>query len=327
MRQSFFPKLVNGPFQDPALFIPFVHEKRAILFDLGEIYGLSAREILKTSHVFISHTHIDHFVGFDRFLRILIGRNKTVCMFGPPGFIANVEGKLSGYTWNLLFDRPFKLLVIEVTPDRLIRKLYTCEKGLLPGEQLPDIPYTGYLLNEDHLTIRTAFLDHRIPCLGFRLEEKFHINIIKARLDEMNIPTGPWLSQFKKWLINKKNSNDIITINENHAYPIGELAERIALITPGQKIAYITDVIYSESNIHQILDLAQDVDHLYIEAAFSQSEEQLAFEKYHLTSYQSGKLAKKAGAKALTVFHFSPRYMHKPQLIENEALKAFTTDE
>ncbi|MBW2643668.1 MAG: MBL fold metallo-hydrolase, partial [Deltaproteobacteria bacterium] len=97
MRPSFLPRLVNGPFDDPGLFIPFLLEKRAIIFDLGDIYSLSSRDILKISHVFISHTHMDHFLGFDRLLRLFLGREKHLYMYGPEGFLKNVEGKLAGY--------------------------------------------------------------------------------------------------------------------------------------------------------------------------------------------------------------------------------------
>jgi len=102
MGSSFLPRLVNGPFDDPVLFVPFRYENRAFLFDLGEIYQLTSREILKVTHIFVTHTHMDHFAGFDRILRIFLGRNKDLYLYGPPGFIQNVEGKLAGYTWNLV---------------------------------------------------------------------------------------------------------------------------------------------------------------------------------------------------------------------------------
>src|SRR4029077_12724369 len=38
--------------------------------------------------------HIDHFVGFDLLLRLLIGREKTVHLYGPAGFAERVFHKL-----------------------------------------------------------------------------------------------------------------------------------------------------------------------------------------------------------------------------------------
>ena len=102
MKPSFYPRLINDPFLDPGLYIPFLYEKRAIMFDIGELNTLTPRDLLKVSHVFVTHTHMDHFIGFDRLLRIFLGRDKELHLFGPSGFFEHIEGKLRGYTWNLV---------------------------------------------------------------------------------------------------------------------------------------------------------------------------------------------------------------------------------
>ena len=91
MRPTFQPCLVNGPFADPALFVDVLFERRALLFDLGDISALPPRKILRTSHVFVTHTHMDHFVGFDRLLRICLGRVRPLTLFGPAGFVEHVQ--------------------------------------------------------------------------------------------------------------------------------------------------------------------------------------------------------------------------------------------
>ncbi len=94
MNPVFHPQLVNGPLGDPALYIDMKFAQRAILFDLGEIRSLTPRKILKISHVFISHTHMDHFIGFDHLLRICLGRPKVVNLYGPPNFLDQVKNKI-----------------------------------------------------------------------------------------------------------------------------------------------------------------------------------------------------------------------------------------
>ena len=114
MRPLLHPILVNGRFGDPALYIETLFEKRAILFDLGDLSNLSPRKIQRLEHVFVSHAHIDHFIGFDRLLRVLVGREKTIDLYGPIGFIDQVRHKLHAYRWNLV-DRYLSDLVFVVT--------------------------------------------------------------------------------------------------------------------------------------------------------------------------------------------------------------------
>jgi len=331
MRPSFLPRLVNGPFDDPGLFIPFLLEKRAIIFDLGDIYSLSTRDILKISHVFISHTHMDHFVGFDRLLRLFLGREQHLYLYGPEGFLKNVEGKLAGYSWNLVehYRNPFALNVTEVHPDNMITRNYICQNRFIPVSEDIKQPFNGLLHKEPALSVSAEILDHGIPCLGFTIEERFHINIMKESVTGLGLDIGPWLNEFKQALYNNKDPDSEFEVrygrqaSSKKRFILGDLAKRIALITPGQKISYIVDAGYSKSNVEKIVRLAKNVDHLFIEAAFLEKDKDIAEKKCHLTAWQAGSIAGKAGVKQVTPFHFSPRYKGLQQLLETEAMDSY----
>jgi ribonuclease Z len=328
MRPSLLPRLVNGPFDDPALFVRFSFENRAVMFDLGDIYALSTRDVLKLTHVFVSHTHMDHFVGFDRLLRLMLGRDKEITLFGPEGFFQNIEGKLAGYQWNLVdnFANIFNLRVVEVSAGATRTKTYACHNRFLSIENAVEHPFSNLLVKEPSFTISATILDHRIPCLGLSLQEQFHINIKKDALLKMGLSPGPWINQFKQTLFNKYSPQMELSIPSESGekrYPLGELADRIAVISPGQKITYIADAVASPENIEKIVALAKNSDQLFIEAAFLEKHAKIAAEKFHLTARQAGRIAALSHAKRFTPFHFSPRYTDKPESILQEAMEAF----
>lgn len=333
MPSSFHSRLINGPFDDPGLFVSFPFEKRAILFDIGDIYSISAKNILKTSHIFVTHTHMDHFSGFDWLLRLFLGREKDLFLYGPKGFLNNIEGKLAGYTWNLVdqYKTALVLHVTEVRHDTLITKQYKCTNRFEPEPEIFRQPFNGILLKEPGLTVHSAILDHKIPCLGFSLKEQFHINIIKSRLDELGLETGPWLKAFKLALQSRYDSETKFEVGfgekgvKKKTFALKKLADKIAIITPGQKIVYIADAAYSLSNIEKIVALAKDTDHMFIEAVFLEKHKEIAEKKYHLTAKQAGKIAGLARARQFSIFHFSPRYRGNEPLLQNEAKGAYNT--
>ncbi len=329
MRPSFHPRLVNSPFGDPGLYIPLIFENRAVLFDLGDIHALSSRDILKIDTVFVTHTHMDHFIGFDRLLRLLLGRDKTVSMFGPEGFLQNVTGKLAGYAWNLVehYANRFVLEATEVQPDRLISKRFVCREGFVATEPR-QAPFESTLVKDPAFSVSTAILDHGLPCLAFSIQEQFHINIIKERVLSLGLQIGPWLNTFKKALFNHAppESEFIVTDPKSatqQTFILGELADRIAKITPGQKVAYIADAGMSAVNEDRMIQLADGADHLFIEAAFLEKHREIAQKKHHLTARQAGTIAARAGVKQFTIFHFSPRYTGQEYLLQEEAQTAF----
>src|SRR5919106_1994719 len=196
MADRFAPRLINGAFQDPGLFIGFRYERRAMLFDLGRLDRLSVRELLKLSDVFVSHAHIDHFIGFDHLLRFSLNREQELRLFGPKGFIENVQGKLAGYTWNLIRDYPLTVVVYEIDGMRMRKVEFKAAHDFrLEAEAFS--PFSETLLEEPVLCVRAAILDHKIPCLAFSLEEPNRLNVRPDVLEATDLRAGPWLDELK----------------------------------------------------------------------------------------------------------------------------------
>jgi ribonuclease Z len=334
MTPSFSPHLVNDLFGDPGLYVEIRWSRRALLFDLGDNTPLSPTSLLRVQDIFLSHTHMDHFIGFDRLLRVALGRGKRIRVYGPPGLIANIQGKLQGYTWNLVDGYPLSLEVRDFHSDRIEEAVFHAKDGFTCQHHPPisaNHSDVFSVLVEPSLSVRAVTLNHRIPSLAFALEEPFHININKVRLHEAGLPVGSWLKEVKQYIWEGKpdSYNFDATLyfehrKETRRFILGDLKERFVTTSRGQKIAYVVDCRYDTENERKIMDLCQGADTLYCEAPFLEQDSQKAANRYHLTAKQAGKLGRKAEVQQLVVFHFSPRYTGQGNIIKGEAMQAFT---
>src|SRR6476660_262307 len=87
MPRHFDPTLINDPFEDPGLYVDLVFERRALLFDLGDLSRLAPRKLLRVSAIFVTPRHMDHFAGFDQLLRLLLGREEAGGVYGTRVYI------------------------------------------------------------------------------------------------------------------------------------------------------------------------------------------------------------------------------------------------
>ena len=331
MRPLLHPSLVNGRSGDPVLYVETLFEKRAVLFDLGDISNLSPRKIHRLEHVFVSHAHIDHFIGFDRLLRVLVGREKTIKLYGPKGFIEHVRHKLQGYRWNLV-DRYVSDLVFIVTE---IDSFFTTDtarfrlKNAFSTEAIgSSSSIEGVLHSEPTFRVSTTILEHRTLCLAFAIEEAAHVNVWKTRLAERGLPVGPWLHELKRAVIENRPGDHLIRIGARPTSPDMrelplDILRSVLTVTPGQKVAYVTDAADTLANREAIIRLAQNADLLFIEAAFAQADTALAAERAHLTTAAAGHLAREARARRVEPFHFSPRYSGQEACLLDEVMTAF----
>lgn len=317
MRPLFEPALLNDRFGDPGLYLDFRDERRALLFDFGDLARLPPRKLLRLTHAFVSHTHMDHFVGFDQWLRVVLGRKDGIVLTGGPGFIDRVGHKLAAYTWNVVhrYEVPLEIEVREVAlagPGRRAR--FSSLRRFERGDESEWSPDGDVLLAEAHFRVRGRFLDHDIPVLAFAVEEGMHVNVWKNRLAGMDLPTGPWLGEARRAILAGAPDATPIEIRWNdhrgrHAETrtLGALRPAFECVA-GTRIGYVTDTRYTEANLLALDALLADVDQLFIESVFLHADLAHAERKNHLTAHQAGTIARRVRARAVVPFHFSPRY-------------------
>jgi len=336
MNPSFSSYLVNDVFGDPGVYVEVRWSRRALLFDLGYNDSLGPTRLLRANDIFISHTHLDHFIGFDAVLRVALGRGKTIRLFGPPGLIDNVHGKLRGYTWNLVDGYPLILEVREFHPQTIRQVLFRATDGFAPMEQsacsLAVDPSTGQFtaLEDPMFTVRAVCLNHRIPSFAYALQEQFHINVNRQKLRDAGLPVGSWLREVKQYIWQGRPDDFRFTATvydehrrEDRNFVLGEIKSQFLTISRGQKIVYVVDARFDKDNEAKIVSLARHADTLYCESPYLDVDAEKARDRYHLTARQAGMMARNAQVRDLVVFHFSPRYTGQGEAIEREAMEAF----
>ena len=332
MPSSFEPRLINGPFGDPGLFVGMRWEGKAAVFDLGRNDGLPAAELLRASHIFVSHTHMDHFIGFDRVLRLFLNRDKRLYLYGPEGIGDCVAGKLRGYVWNLTESYPLVFDVTEVREDGPRRWQFRAATGFQREEAAyepaePDSsPQTPLLVDNGKFRVRAGITDHRIPCLSFALEEPTHLNVDNEEIARRGFLPGRWIAELKT-CIREEMAGDTALLparqdGVGQEVPLDELRDLVR-VTPGQKIGYVVDTRFNPENLSVLLPLLRGATTLFCEASFLDEDRDQAAMRYHLTAAEAGAIGRLAEVRRLRVFHYSSRYQGKGDRLRQEAENAF----
>ena len=260
--------------------------EKLFMIDCGEGAQLQLRKsklkFSRLNHIFISHLHGDHCFG-------LMGLISTFSMLGR--------------TADLHIHAPKELEKL------LLPQLHFFCKGM--GYKVIfhtiDTQQQTCIYEDRSVIVYSIPLQHRIPCIGFLFTEKPTPNHIRRdRIDFYQIPICE--------LNRIKNGAD-------YQLPDGTYIPNDRLTIPSdppRKYAYCSDTVYNRKIIEQI----RDVDLLFHEATFAESELARAKETLHTTASQAGRIAREAQVKQLLIGHFSARYDEESTLLK-EAKSVF----
>lgn len=320
------PRLVNDPFGDPGLYLDVRFARRALLFDLGDLAPMAGRELMRVSHVFVSHAHLDHMAGFDRLLRTCLHRTAPLSLTGPPEFVDRIAHRLGGVTWNLLGPSSvdFRLHVFEFDGTRVTRAAEFRAREAFARRDVASPPFDAGVAHEEAgFLIASAALDHGTPSLAFALRERVRVNVRRMALDARGLPVGPWLNDAKAAVRQGRPDGERIAVPGVGEVTLGELREEVLREAPGQAVAYVTDAANTPGNRARIRAVANGVDLLYIEAPFLAADIEAATATRHLTAQAAGEIAREAGARQAVPFHFSGRAAERREDLVREFQAAF----
>jgi ribonuclease Z len=248
------------------------YENEAFLIDCGEgtQFRLLEQKIRpsRLKSIFISHLHGDHYFGLIGLISSLNlgGRTDELYLFGPRGLdeILTIQFKYSQTPLHF----PIHFTATDTT--------------------------SSYQLFENqHFTVHTIPLTHRVPCAGFLFREKPQKRkLIKEKLIE-DMPYD--------YLRQLKNGEDVFDEAGSLLYSYEEFT---LPAPPPRSYAYCSDTRYDE----RVASYVQGVNLLYHEATFQEDLAHQAFERFHATAREAATIAQTAQAGKLLIGHFSSRY-------------------
>lgn len=314
-------KLVNGCMGDPAVYAFSPTWGESILFDLGSLETLSNRELLRVRHAFVTHCHIDHFIGFEKLLRVNVPHHRQIFVYGPAHMIKNVQAKLQGYCWNLLEKDQVRFTVTELHPGGVIHRA-----DLFSGNGFvatkPTISHESELVTfSDGAKVFGAVLDHGTDCIAYKYVANRRYHVLSEKLTREAVTPGSWIRDVQS-AMTERDPERSVTLN-GKVYKAQDLAQRFMQEIPPFSMGYLTDVVFSTGNLQRLQSLFSDVRLLVCEASFRDGDWPRSFAKKHLTTRQAALIAAWVAAKNLEIFHISGIYGEDVTTSQQEAATFF----
>lgn len=319
------PAFFAGLLDDPLLLVNMRPEGTSILFDCGQAHHLAKRVLKSIRAVFISHAHMDHFMGIDTLVRHTHVSPRTIDIFGPPGIAAKMAHKFAGYDWNLTEPYWCTFSVHEVFPDRLVTSRFPGSAGFapVPVGETTRTDRTIYLA--DSLRVEADIFDHKLPSLSFRVTERESFLVDRARFDQENLVAGEWLRELKGRFYGGTLGGPLTILRQSGeeiaAETVDDATALYAAIRKEQNassIGYLGDMGFSRENLSKARALLQGVTLLVCECSFLAADRDKARNSHHLCTDDVSALLEELRPAFLLPMHLSKTYIHRWEVMYNE---------
>jgi len=234
----------------------------------------------RINHIFISHLHGDHYFGLIGLITSmgLLGREHDMHLYGPAQLKELIDMQLRVADTTLPFALHFHPL------------------------------QEGLIANEDKFRVFCFKVSHRIPCWGFRFEQKrAPRRILPEKAIDMGVPAA--FFDKLKWGEDYTTKAGLLIKNES-----------VTMAAPSPlSYAYSADTMYDEN----IIDKIKGVNLLYHETTYLKDLADRAIKRFHCTTEQAATIAGKAAVGRLIIGHFSSKYEVLSEF-ENEARAVFS---
>ncbi len=247
-------------------------KNKLFLIDCGEGTQVQLRKnkikFSKINHIFISHLHGDHLYG-------LIGTISTFSLLGRTTDL---------HIYGPKGIKELILLQLKLTESWTTYSLFFHELESKESE---------VIFEDTKVIVKTIPLKHRVYTNGFLFQEK-------PGDRKLNVEAVQQYDIHTAYYQKIKGGGDVTlddgTVIENEKLSFDPI--------PAMSYAFCSDTVYHEA----IIPIIKDVDVLYHESTFLESEAPLALKTLHSTAKEAAKIALKANVKHLVLGHYSTRY-------------------
>lgn len=285
--------------EDICILVKVENHSHTYICDCGEARNLTVKECQNTAGIFISHTHIDHFVNFDTILRHQLGSGKHVVICGPEGIIEQVQHRIKSYCWNLV---EADAIVYEVREIQALGKIRSVTLRPPYWEQENEkFLMDSKTYEEKDFYVEYEILDHKTDSIAYHFQARDKVKIELAD----GLRPGKWVAELKQAF--EKNEGEVEVKIDDTSYKAKELFHMLQLVK-GKRLGIILDHAAHEENHQKIKQRFQGCDEVFIEAFYKDEDQAFAEKNFHSHASMSGSLMKTCQVKKARPVHFSRKY-------------------